>query len=84
MAPVVLVGATPAPIEGVPFPPQAFSKSEPISRSNAGNRHRVVKDIYNKPNSRARATASVRLWTCSLLKIIRLCPLTVLKARKSR
>jgi LysR family transcriptional activator of nhaA len=30
------------------------------------------------------ATASVRLWTCSLPKILRLCPLTVLRDRKSR
>src|SRR4026207_2335190 len=40
--------------------------------------------IYNKPSSRARATASVRRWTCSLSKILRLCPLTVSRARKSR
>ena len=39
---------------------------------------------YNKPNSRARAMASVRLCTWSLSKILRLCPLTVSRARKSR
>lgn len=39
---------------------------------------------YISPSSRARATASVRLWTCSLLKIFRLCPFTVSRARNSR
>ena len=39
---------------------------------------------YNRPNSRARATASVRLWTWSLPKIFRLCPFTVSRARNSR
>ena len=43
-----------------------------------------VREDYNRPSSRARATASVRLWTWSLSKIFRLCPLTVLRARKSR
>ena len=32
---------------------------------------------YDRPSSRARATASVRLWTWSLPKILRLCPFTV-------
>ena len=36
---------------------------------------------YSRPNSRARATASVRRWTSSLPKITRLWPLTVLRAR---
>src|SRR5215204_7024390 len=39
---------------------------------------------YNRPSSRARATASVRLRTWSLRKMFRLCPLTVIRARKSR
>lgn len=39
---------------------------------------------YSNSNALARATASVRLWTCSLSKMIWLCPLIVLKARKSR
>src|SRR5437588_12654071 len=39
---------------------------------------------YNRPNSRARATASVRRWTCSLPKIFLLCPFTVSRARTSR
>jgi len=39
---------------------------------------------YARPSSRARATASVRRWTWSLPKILRLCPFTVSRARKSR
>ena len=39
---------------------------------------------YKRSNSRARATASVRLLTCNLPKMFRLCPLTVGIARKSR
>src|SRR5215207_8817787 len=39
---------------------------------------------YSRPSSRARATASVRLRTWSLRKMFRLCPLTVIRARKRR
>lgn len=41
-------------------------------------------DYGNKPNSRARATASVRRPTCSLPKMFWLCPLTLLRARNNR
>ena len=36
------------------------------------NRFNNLRVSYNRPNSRARATASVRLWTWSLPKIFRL------------
>ena len=45
--------------------------------------HRRGSLPYTSPNARAFATASVRRSTCNLSKITRLCPFTVLKARKS-
>src|SRR5438105_3550863 len=44
----------------------------------------VVLGGYARPSSRARATASVRRWTWSLPKILRLWPFTVSRARNSR
>src|SRR5205085_11861512 len=39
--------------------------------------HQCAGKNYTRPNSRARATASVRRWTPSLPKIVRLSPFTV-------